>query len=245
MAFCSKCGNHLEGNERFCVKCGADLAATPPSTTPPAAPVASPAPVAQYAAVPAGYPGGAPIPMAIPMPAPAAKRVPWVWIVLTVLFAGVAFYYYHKEQTLLALIQNAINSNNGGGGNNGGGNNGGNTGGGGNGGGGNGGGNNGGGGGNNTQALMQQQVWQMTQWNQTGGDVVVQGTWTNNSTTTLTNGTLTCTEYDANSTQLGTLTDTLLGPIKGNMVYTFNSINMGSPAANLNKLGCALTAITQ
>ncbi|MGA8110291.1 MAG: FxLYD domain-containing protein [Acidobacteriaceae bacterium] len=185
--------------------------------------------------------------MAIPMPAPAAKRVPWVWILLTVLCAGVAFYYYHKEQTLLALIQNALNGSNNGGGNNGGNSGGGgNNGGGGNGGGGgNSGGNNGSGGGNNTQALMQQQVWQMTQWNQTGGNVVVQGTWTNNSTTTLTNGTLTCTEYDANSTQLGTLTDTLLGPIKGNMVYTFNSINMGSPAANLNKLGCALSAITQ
>jgi len=237
MAFCSKCGNHLEGNERFCVKCGADLAATPPAATPPAAPSpAIAAPVAQYAA-PAGYPvpGG----IAVPMPAAVpAKRLPWVWIAITLVLAGVAFYYYHKEQTLVALIQNAINNSNSNGGgttNNGGGGN-----------------NNGGGaggGGNNLAAVMQQQVWHQTAWQVTNGAVIVQGTWENNGTTSIANGTLTCTEYDANTQQLGTLTTTLYGPsngpILGGNTYTYNSINMGAATSSaLNRLGCSLTNVS-
>lgn len=241
MAFCSRCGNHLEGNERFCVKCGADLAATPPSATAPTAPVAPVAPIPQYAAPPAGYPAGGPVPVAVTIPA-AQRRAPWGWIAIVVILAGIAFYYYHKEQTLLALIQNAINSDgsNGGGNNNsGGGNNGG--------GGGNNGGNNNSGGGPNLQQLMQQQNWATTGWNLSNGVVLVEGTWDNTSATNLATGTLVCTEYDANSNQIGTMSMHITGPINANTTYTWNTtnpLNMGAPVANLQKLGCGVTAVT-
>lgn len=244
MAFCSKCGNHLEGNERFCVKCGADLAATPPSATPPAAPAPSvAAPAAQYA-VPAGYAPPGSVPVAMQIPAASPKRLPWLWIVICLALAGTAFYYYHQTQLLQAeiarykpiidLLNDTTGGDKGNGNNN---NNGGGPGGGG-----------GDGGGNNTQALMQQQVWHQTAWQVSNGVVVVQGTWQNNSGTSIRSGTLTCSEYDANNQPLGSLSTTLYGPsdgpVLGGNIYTYNSLNMGAPAANLDKLGCALTSLT-
>ena len=65
MAFCSGCGGQLEGNERFCAKCGADQTAmaggtppvqAPPPQAPPAQAAFPPQPAQPYPAMPPQYP---------------------------------------------------------------------------------------------------------------------------------------------------------------------------------------------
>jgi predicted amidophosphoribosyltransferase len=51
-AFCSKCGTQLEGNERFCVKCGNDVTAAAPASAPAPVAAAPPPRVAQPMAPP-------------------------------------------------------------------------------------------------------------------------------------------------------------------------------------------------
>ena len=111
MAFCSKCGARLEGNERFCVSCGNDLsvqaagpvAAAAPAPVPAAAaaPVAA-APAAPPAAAPPAYgapaapplygaPGQIPV-MGLP-PAPAKRGSGWIWGVIIVVAILYGLYY--------------------------------------------------------------------------------------------------------------------------------------------------------
>lgn len=254
MAFCSKCGNHLEGNEKFCVKCGADLTTSPPLATPPTAPPPAP-PAPPYAA---GYPAGGPMPIAVAVPPPPAKRGVWGWLAVIAVLLGSTAFYYNKAQHPDAAACAAVNNNNGGnnggsgnggGGNGGGGNNGGGSGGGNTGGGNSGGGNNGGGnggGGNNgpsLQALLQQQTVDFT-WAVTNNVVLVQAKWTNNSTSNFTNGILTCVQYNAGGSQLSSSTNTLLGPVNANTINTYNNVNMGAPSQGLDKLGCSMTNLT-
>ncbi|MGA3333229.1 MAG: zinc ribbon domain-containing protein [Terracidiphilus sp.] len=109
MAFCGKCGAQLEGNERFCVKCGNDLsaagatagasvaaAAAAPAAAPVAPPQAAPPPFAPF---PQGYPGpGAVIPMAPPT---QVKGRGWLWGVILVVAILYGLYYIgkHNQQT--------------------------------------------------------------------------------------------------------------------------------------------------
>ena len=86
MAFCSSCGAQLAGDERFCVKCGADQTAK----------AAAPIPPPPYAAplYPQGLPGQPPIILGAP---PAqSKQNRWIWaaVIIAVLGAG----YYYNEQ---------------------------------------------------------------------------------------------------------------------------------------------------
>jgi len=102
MAFCGKCGAQLEGNERFCVKCGNDLsAAAAPAVTPVAAapivpPQTAPPP---FAPIQQGYPGQGPIPI-VTMPQPVPKSHGWLWGVIIVvgILAGLYYIGEHNQQ---------------------------------------------------------------------------------------------------------------------------------------------------
>ncbi len=114
MAFCSKCGAQLEGNERFCVKCGNEVGAVPaavPAATP-VAPAAVPPVIAPVAVPPAfgvpaappvapppygmpgqmGAPGQIPVVLGAP-PAPAKKGGGWIWGLLIVAAVLYGLYY--------------------------------------------------------------------------------------------------------------------------------------------------------
>lgn len=108
MAFCSKCGAQLEGNERFCRGCGHDLsaaaasasapvapapAAAPPFAAYPAPPPFSPPPAASFVAPPPQFypaPGQIPI-MTTPQEVP--KHHGWIWGVIIV--AGILYGLYY------------------------------------------------------------------------------------------------------------------------------------------------------
>ncbi len=100
-AFCSKCGTQLEGNERFCVKCGNDVMAA--AGAPAAAPPMASAPPPGYAApahMPFVAPGQVPMSVAMPPPAPAHKSG-MLWLVIIVALAAGGWYYYkHTPQSV-------------------------------------------------------------------------------------------------------------------------------------------------
>ncbi|MGA1982509.1 MAG: TIR domain-containing protein [Acidobacteriaceae bacterium] len=92
---CSHCGAELQGDERFCVVCGADVSALTKST--PASVIAkSPAPPA-FAAAPGPAP---PIPAFVGTPQPPAKTGSkvWTWVLIAVVILG-AYYFSHKAST--------------------------------------------------------------------------------------------------------------------------------------------------
>ena len=87
MAFCSSCGAQLAGDERFCVKCGADQTAK----------AAAPIPPPPYAAplYPQGLPGQPPIILGAP---PAqSKQNRWIWAVVIVAVLGAGYYYNEQH----------------------------------------------------------------------------------------------------------------------------------------------------
>lgn len=103
MAFCSNCGNQLEGNERFCVKCGKDLSAK--SATTATAPVAAPPPPAATALpvmppVPGAYvaPGAIPVAVAV-SPAPAKRGGMFGTVIVVLALLGGGWYYYKHKPT--------------------------------------------------------------------------------------------------------------------------------------------------
>lgn len=105
MAFCGNCGAQLEGNERFCVKCGRDTtlqAAAPAASAPVAS--AAPPPVQPIAAMPPGAyaaPPGA-IPVAMMPPQAQQKRGGTMGLIIVLAaLAAVGYYYYthHKPIT--------------------------------------------------------------------------------------------------------------------------------------------------
>ena len=104
MAFCGNCGNQLEGNERFCVKCGSDVAAKTTAGAASASPIAAvPRPVAsmpvQPITMPGPYAAAGSIPVAIAVPqAPQKKGVTFgTLIVVAALAAGGYYYYTHHK----------------------------------------------------------------------------------------------------------------------------------------------------
>lgn len=118
--FCSKCGTQLEGNERFCVKCGNDVTAAgtapapiaaapvavaqpialPPAgyAAPPPQGYAAPPPPGYGAPPPPGYGAPGPIPV-IGMPPPVApqKKNSAMWGVIAIALAAGGWYYYHNN----------------------------------------------------------------------------------------------------------------------------------------------------
>jgi hypothetical protein len=111
MAFCGNCGNQLQSDERFCVKCGHDVSANAaPAAAPVAAsaappmqpmaaapPVQAAAPAWQPAAVQYAAPGAIPVAMAVPQ-APQ-KRGGVVGTVIVIALVAAGFYYYSKHRT--------------------------------------------------------------------------------------------------------------------------------------------------
>ena len=96
--FCSKCGAQLDGNERFCVKCGNDLTAK--AAAPAAAPYVAQAPapyVAPPPVAPAPMPFVAPgqVPMAVAMPQAPAKKSGMMWLAVIVAAVGMYYWYTH------------------------------------------------------------------------------------------------------------------------------------------------------
>ncbi len=117
MAFCSNCGAQLEGDSRFCVKCGSEIvqeAAAPMATTPAAAVAAVSAPAAFKPVlfapppsaqpfvpppIPPGAPGQIPIVMGLP-PQSAAKGKGWLWglIIVCAVLYGLYYIGTHDQQ---------------------------------------------------------------------------------------------------------------------------------------------------
>jgi zinc-ribbon domain len=98
--FCSKCGAQLEGNERFCVKCGNDVTAAPsaPAGGPQPTPPAPPPPPQGYAPTPMPLVAPGQVPMSVAMPPhPPAKKSGMLWIVIILAMAGGGYYYYHHS----------------------------------------------------------------------------------------------------------------------------------------------------
>jgi hypothetical protein len=100
--FCSKCGTQLEGNERFCVKCGNDVMAPAgaPAAAPPMAPAPPPPGYPAHVPMPFVAPGQVPMSVAMPPPAPAHKSG-MLWLVIIVALAVGGWYYYkHTPQSV-------------------------------------------------------------------------------------------------------------------------------------------------
>ena len=98
MAFCNKCGAQLDGDERFCAKCGnVTVANGSVASVPAAGPILVPVGVPPMAAaphMPIVAPGQVPMSVAIPQGAPA-KKSGMVW--LGVILAAAAGYYYYTH----------------------------------------------------------------------------------------------------------------------------------------------------
>ena len=252
--FCSKCGAQLEGNERFCVKCGHDVTAAG------AVPAAAPAPVAAAppppmapppqgygAPPPPGYGAPGPIPvMGVPPPAPPKKNN-MMWAVIAIAAAAGGYYYYHNQQTQTPANNPpqpiAGPTQPGGGGAPGGGP--------------------GGGGapvqpaapvqpggpgpGGPNAALVQAQQWSSTEEPANGQVQVQNGKWVNGSNVAIQTAVLECDQYNAaqaviaqNQTNL-TLSNPPLVP--GNNA-TFSSFNAGAIATGVNTVNCGIVAVT-
>jgi hypothetical protein len=103
MAFCGNCGNQLQGDERFCVKCGHDVsapAAAPVAAagaTPPSQPMAVVAPM--QPAAPAQYAAPGAIPVAVAVPQAPQKRGGLLGTVIVIALVAAGLYYYSKHET--------------------------------------------------------------------------------------------------------------------------------------------------
>ena len=107
MVTCNKCGAQLEGNERFCVKCGNDVTAQangPALVAAPAAAAAMPVPAASPQmpppmTAPPLYPPPGQVPMVAMPPAAPAKNHGLIWLVALVLLGACGYYYYKHNST--------------------------------------------------------------------------------------------------------------------------------------------------
>jgi zinc ribbon protein len=95
MAFCSSCGAVLEGDSRFCAKCGTDQTAKASGAPTPAAaaPMAPSVNTPFMASGPVPMPLG-PGPVQMPPPAPVQKSG-MMWVAALVVAAGGYYYYTH------------------------------------------------------------------------------------------------------------------------------------------------------
>ena len=221
MAFCGNCGNQLQGDERFCVKCGKDVSAKPATTAssvaptaaataappvPPAAPPVRPimAPMQPVAAAPGPYaaPGAVPIAVAVPQ----AQKHGGVTglVVLLVLIAG-AGYYYYTHKTPPTPAKPAVDN----------------------------------------ITLAKQQTFG-AHWNAINGFIQISnGKWTNNSQYPVQSATLECDQYDVSGTDLDQMRTTLNGPLQPGATDTFNPFQMGAVANNLSSVTCTIVHVKQ
>ena len=245
MTSCKNCGAHLEGNEKFCVKCGAPVdaneAATPPTGPRPAAPVAAvvqpsyPAAVMQPYPAAGAYASFGATPVAVPLPQAAPMKHSWATtlIVLVVLAAG--GYYYQKYQATPAAPQPGTAP---------------------------------------TQPAPTPQPAQPAtapsqpgaaptvpgggqgsaqlqafagHWQVVNGNVVISnGTWKNNANNAMQSAVLECDQFNAGRKDLAQTKITLNGngPVPPGGTVTFNPFQMGGAVMNMQTVDCAVVDVT-
>jgi len=218
MAFCSNCGNQLEGNERFCVKCGSDVsaktgaAAGPVASASAAGPRVVPSmpmqPVQPMTAMPGPYaaPGPIPVPMAIAQQPPAKKGVTFGTLAVVAALALGGYYYYTHYYVKDHPPAAAKSQPQGG----------------------------------TAAALGKQQAFD-AHWQTVNGFVQLSnGKWTNNANVAIQSSTLECDQYDAGGNLLDQMRTTLNGPVQPGGTDTFNPFNVGAVANNLSRVTCTI-----
>lgn len=220
MAFCGNCGNQLEGNERFCVKCGSDVSAKAGAAAP-AGPRAVPStpvqPMQPVSSTPGVYAAPGPIPIApgampMPMPMPMVQQPPakkGVTFGTLVVLAAVALggYYYYTHYWVKDHPPAAAKSQSQGG---------------------------------TAAALGKQQAFD-AHWQTVNGFVQLSnGKWTNNANVAIQTSTLECDQYDSGGNLLDQMRTTLNGPVQPGATDTFNPFTVGAVASNLNRVTCTI-----
>jgi hypothetical protein len=255
MTFCKNCGAQLEGNEKFCVKCGAPVDANGPATQPNGPGVAAAAPVAAVqaavapmmaAAVPARPPAmvqpppaaglyasfGA-TPVAVPLPQAAPMKHSWATTVIVLVVLAAGGYYYQKYQAAPVAPQPGTAPA------------------------------------QPAQAPQpappatapsqpgaappvpgggqgpaQQQVF-AGHWQVTNGYVVISnGTWKNNANSAMQSAVLECDQFNAGRADLAQMKMTLNGPVQPGGAATFNPFQMGGAVMNMQTVNCGIVDVT-
>jgi hypothetical protein len=259
MAFCGNCGSQLQGDERFCVKCGHDVRANgtaAPGASAPAAVASAPAatasatahpaaaaPPAQYAAPQQQYAAPQPVvaapphyampgqvPVGVGVPPAPAKKNGLMWLIVAVAVVGLG-YYYHKSHSQTTTTQPGPATP----------------------------------GANPSQpgsapqpgvavqpgdpgpssaSLVQAQHFS-GQWRVVNGSVEVYDLrWTNGSNEVMQSSVLECDQYSANDEVLAQFRTTLNGPVQAGGVGTYNPFMMGAEAQGLKAVNCAFVGAT-
>jgi hypothetical protein len=259
MAFCGNCGNQLQGDERFCVKCGHDVRANgtaAPGATAPAAVASAPAAAAstppvtgvhtaaaaappQYAmpgqpvaAPPPHYAQPGPIPVAVGVPAGAVPRKNngLVWVIGLLVVLGGWYYFHNKKPQQTQTQPTGVAPAQPG---------------------------NAPGAapqpgvavqpgdpGPSDAALVQAQHFS-GQWRVVNGSVEVYDLrWTNGSNEAMQSSLLECDQYSANDEVLAQFRTTLNGPVQPGGVGTYNPFMMGVEAQGLKAVNCAFVGAT-
>jgi hypothetical protein len=245
MTFCRNCGAQLEGNEKFCVKCGTPVEANGPATAPHGPVAAAQAPVAPViaAAPPPAYPvavmqpqpvagsyasfGGPPVTVALPQAQPMKHSWATTVIVLVVLAAG--GYYYQKHQAAPAAPQPGTAP---------------------------------------TQPATapppgtgpsqpgiapsapggnqgtQQQAF-AGHWQVVNGYILISnGIWKNNANVAMQSAVLECDQFNLGGTDLAQMQTTLNGPVQPGGTATFNPFQMGGAVMNMHSVNCTIMSVT-
>ncbi len=257
MAFCSKCGAKLDGDERFCAKCGnviaANGAAVPVGAVVTSAPVASaaapaasaPAPMPQpVTPAPFPYPAQPPIPIVMGTPPGQPKRngVMWTLIIVAAVLVGLYYIGTHKTPAQPGATpaqpgQPPASGQQPG---------------------------------PQQQppapaqappapakppgvpapqpganpALVQLQVFS-GQWHPINGYVQIsEARWTNRSNVAIQSAILECDQYAANGSVLAPMRTTLNGPVQSGGTDTFNTFNIGSLVQGVSTVNCGIVAVT-
>jgi hypothetical protein len=256
MTFCSSCGAQLEGDGKFCVKCGADqtakagsapapapvgVAAPPQAVYPPQPPAVQRPPVQPYAGTPPQFspppqfpPPGQPFAGVPPQFPPQPGQYPVIMGAPPVAPAG-------NKNTLMYLVLGAaalyglyyIGTHDQA--------------------------QNpppapqtqpgqqqpgGGGGGNQNQALVAQQQFNEGAYNAVNGQIqVTQGQWINGSTVALAAAMLGCEQMDANGQNLAQDQVTLTGPAAPGATVNLATFSIGAEAQGAAKVNCKITDV--
>jgi hypothetical protein len=267
MAFCSSCGGQIEGNERFCPKCGADqkaqaagapavpAAAAPASAPQTAAPQVAfpPSPAQQFPGTPPQYPpppgqpyAGMPPQYPPPHPGQPFAGMPPQYPPPIIMGAPPGAPPAGKNPLVWLVAAGLIfglwyigthDSNNQ-----------------------NpgttptpqtqpgqqpaGGGGGGGGGGNQDQAVVAAQKFTEGSYNAVNGQIqVLQGQWLNGSNVALQAAQLGCEQMDANGQNLTQDSVTLPGPAQPGQTVALATFSIGTAAQGAAKVNCKITAV--
>ena len=252
MAFCNHCGAQLEGDGRFCVKCGHDVkangAAAPGVASVPVAagsmPAGAPqvvapppqgyvAPPPQGYAAPPAFPGEPPIPIVMGAPPAQSKHNGWIWaVVIVAVLYGLYYIGTHDQKTQPGTnpTQQPAQQPQGQPGGNPGQQPGGQ------------------GPGGNNAALASEQAFSGQATIVSGTVQITNARWTNNSNVAIQTATLECVVYDANRTTLGQIPFTLSGPnnapVQPGATINFNTIQSSTGRTNASSVNCSIEGVS-